>query len=70
MLEAAVEPGFFGTASFSMADCFILPILNSTNRWEEGEEAIASSPKLAAYFTQMQERASFQSTAPQDNDNG
>ena len=64
MLEAAVEPGFFGTSSFSMADCFILPILNSTNRWEEGEEAIASSPKLAAYFTQMQERASFQSTAP------
>ena len=64
MLEAAVEPGFFGTSSFSMADCFILPILNSTNLWEEGKEAIASSPKLAAYFTQMQERASFQSTAP------
>ncbi len=64
MLEAAVEPGFFGTASFSMADCFILPILNSTNLWDEGEEAIAGSPKLAAYFARMQERASFQSTAP------
>ena len=63
MLEAAVEPGFFGSASFSMADCFVIPILNATNMWEEGKEAIANSPKLNNYFTKMQERPSFQATA-------
>ncbi|MEE2689511.1 MAG: glutathione S-transferase family protein [Pseudomonadota bacterium] len=63
-LETAVETGFFGTASFSMADCFILPILNATNLWEEGQEAIASSPKLAEYFRLMQKRPSFEATAP------
>ncbi|MEC7807422.1 MAG: glutathione S-transferase domain-containing protein, partial [Pseudomonadota bacterium] len=63
-LETAVETGFFGTALFSMADCFILPILNATNLWEEGQEAIASSPKLAEYFRLMQKRPSFEATAP------
>ena len=63
-LETAVGSGYFGTASFSMADCFILPILNATNLWEEGQEAIAGSPKLAEYFRSMQERPSFKATAP------
>lgn len=64
MLEAAVENGCFGTGSFSMADCFVLPILNATNMWDEGKEAIAGSPKLNAYFTAMQDRDSFKATAP------
>ena len=63
MLEAAVEPGFLGSSSFSMADCFVIPILNATNMWEEGKGAIANSPKLNNYFTKMQERPSFQATA-------
>ena len=63
MLEAAVGPGCFGSASFSMADCFVIPILNATNMWEEGKDAIANSPKLNDYFRKMQERPSFQATA-------
>ena len=63
MLESAVEPGCFGTSSFSMADCFVMPILNATNMFDEGKEAIANSPKLNDYFAKMQERVSFQATA-------
>lgn len=63
MLESAVEPGCFGTSSFSMADCFVMPILNATNMFNEGKEAIANSPKLNDYFAEMQERLSFQATA-------
>jgi glutathione S-transferase len=62
-LEAAVADGFFGTAAFSMADCFLLPILNATNNFEEGKAAIAGAPNLSAYFTKMQERESFKATA-------
>ncbi len=64
MLEDAASAGCFGTASFSMADCFVMPILNATNMWEEGKEAIANSPKLNAYFTKNQDRESFKATAP------
>jgi glutathione S-transferase len=62
-LEAAVAGGYFGTDSFSMADCFILPILSATNLWEEGKAAIAGAPGLAAYFDRMQDRPSFKATA-------
>ncbi len=44
MLEAAVADGYFGGAAFSMADCFIAPILNAVNMFPEGKEAIAGSP--------------------------
>lgn len=64
MLEEAASEGCFGTASFSMADCFIMPILNATNMFEEGKGAIANSPKLNAYFTKMQDRESFKATMP------
>jgi glutathione S-transferase len=64
MLEDAVSAGCFGTASFSMADCFVMPILHATNIWDEGKEAIANSPKLNDYFTKYQDRESFKATAP------
>lgn len=63
MLEAAVAGGYFGGSEFSMADCFIAPILNATSNFPEGKEAIAGSPGVAAYFAKMQERASFKATA-------
>jgi glutathione S-transferase len=64
MLEDAASAGCFGTASFSMADCFVMPILHATNIWDEGKEAIANSPKLNDYFTKNQDRESFKATAP------
>ena len=63
-LESAVDDGCFGTAFFSMADCFLMPILNATSRFQEGKDAIVASPKLNKYFTQMQERESFKATTP------
>ena len=63
MLEAAVADGYFGCSEFSMADCFIAPILNAVSNFPEGKEAITGSPGVAAYFAKMQERPSFQATA-------
>ena len=63
MLEAAVAPGYFGSAEFSAADCFITPILNAVGNFPEGKEARDGCPALTAYFEKMQERASFQATA-------
>jgi glutathione S-transferase len=63
MLEAAVADGYFGGSEFSMADCFIVPILNATSNFPEGKVAIAGSPTLAAYFARMQQRPSFVATA-------
>lgn len=63
-LEAAVAGGFLGGSAFSMADCFIAPILNATSLFAEGKEAIAGSPGVAAYFAKMQARPSFVATAP------
>lgn len=63
MLESAVADGYFGTDAFSMADCFVMPILNATNNFEEGKDAIAGSPGLNDYFTRMQDRPSFKDTA-------
>lgn len=62
-LDAAVAGGYFGGTEFSMADCFIAPILNAVNLFPEGKEALAGSPALAAYFAKMQARPSFAATA-------
>lgn len=62
-LEAAVAPGFFGTGSFSMADCFLMPILAATQNFPEGKEQIGGSAALKGYFDRIAERPSFQKTA-------
>jgi glutathione S-transferase len=64
MLEKAVAPGYLGTASFSMADCFLVPILNAIQLFPEGEEAFGNSETLKTYFDRVTERASFIDTTP------
>ncbi|MBT5107796.1 MAG: glutathione S-transferase family protein [Rhodospirillaceae bacterium] len=64
MLEAAVAPGFLGSDSFSMADCFLVPILSAARSFPEGEAALAGSPALTAYFEKIAARPSFVDTAP------
>ena len=64
MLEAAVAPGFLGTEAFSMADCFLVPILAATRNFPEGEAQLEGSAGLKAYFERIAERASFVETAP------
>lgn len=62
-LEAAVAPGYFGTEAFSMADCFLMPILAATQLFPEGKEQIGASSALKGYFDRMAERPSFANTA-------
>jgi glutathione S-transferase len=64
MLDDAVAGGFLGGDEFSMADCFLTPILDSTRQFPEGERHLAESAALAAYFERMTQRPSFVETAP------
>ncbi len=64
MLEKAVAPGYLGTASFSMADCFLVPILNAIQLFPEGKEFFEGSDALKAYFGRVTKRASFIDTTP------
>ena len=63
MLETAVAPGFLGSGSFSMADCFLVPILAAVRNFSEGEAALAGSSVLTAYFKKIAARPSFVETA-------
>jgi glutathione S-transferase len=63
MLNDGVAPGFLGSDSFTMADCFLMPILASTSRFPEGKESLEAAPALKAYFDRLSERPSFAETA-------
>ena len=62
MIENAVSGDYCGTDSFSMADCFVTPILNATNMFPEGQQAIENSATIKSYFLRMCERQSFKNT--------
>lgn len=64
MLADAVSGGYFGTDAFSMADCFLAPILTAADNFPEGRKAIAESPAVAGYLARVQARDSFKATAP------
>ena len=64
ILDEAVKSGFYGSDSFSMADCFLLPILNSVQRYPEGKDAVESAAHVSAYFNAHSERSSFVETTP------
>ncbi len=64
ILEAAVAPGFLGGEAFSMADCFLAPILAAVRNFPEGAEQLGGSEALDAYFERIAERASFTASAP------
>jgi glutathione S-transferase len=63
MIGNALAGGYFGTDAFSMADCFLAPILGATNRFPEGAAAIADNAAVRDYFAMIQERPSFKATA-------
>jgi glutathione S-transferase len=63
MLDAAVADGFIAGADFSLADCFLAPMLAAVSNFPEGKEAIEANPNLKAYFERMSARESFQNTA-------
>ncbi len=63
-LEEAVRPGFLGSETFSIADCFIAPILAYVSMFPEGKQHLEQSPALSAYFGRISARASFAATVP------
>ncbi|MBT6275078.1 MAG: glutathione S-transferase family protein [Chromatiales bacterium] len=64
MLDKAVKGGYLGGDTFSIADCYLTPILFSVQRFPEGKEAVANSAALTKYFETMSARPSFVATAP------
>lgn len=63
MLDEGVAPGCLGSEDFTMADCFLMPILAATARYPEGKEGLEGAPRLKAYFDRLSERPSFVETA-------
>ena len=64
-LDEATEGGFLAGSSFSLADCFLMPILGGAQTFPEGQEAFDASPNLKAYFEAHARRPSFANTALQ-----
>lgn len=63
MLNDAVAPGYLGSETFSMADCFLMPILAGAQMFPEGKEHLDGSAALKAYYDKVAERPSFVETA-------
>lgn len=63
VLDKATEGGFLAGDGFTMADCFLMPILGGAQMFPEGKEAFEASPNLKAYFETHAKRPSFADTA-------
>ena len=63
MLDAGVGDGYLGGDSFTMADCFLMPILFSAQNFPEGKSFLEQSPALKAYYDRIARRPSFIETA-------
>ncbi|NKC14243.1 MAG: hypothetical protein GKR94_19295 [Gammaproteobacteria bacterium] len=64
MLDAAVADGFVGSPSFTVADCYLAPIMAAVQLFPEGKEAVANSANLTRYFETVSARDSFIATQP------
>jgi len=58
-LDQAVAQGYLGTDAFSMADCFLVPMLAAAQNFPEGKEHLDGSAQLKGYFGRIAERPSF-----------
>ncbi len=63
MLDSGVGDGYLGGDSFTMADCFLMPILFSAQNFPEGKSFLEQSPALKAYYDRIAQRPSFIETA-------
>lgn len=63
VLDEAVSSGYFGSGDFSMADCFLMPIISYGQLFPEGKEALESTNHLISYFDKLSQRPSFINTA-------
>jgi glutathione S-transferase len=63
-LNDAVSGGYVVGDTFSMADCFIMPMLAVAQMFPEGKAAMAEHAALKEYFERVGARESFVATAP------
>ena len=63
-LGEAVSGGYVAGDSFTMADCFITPMLAVVQMFPEGKAAMSEHTAVADYFARVAERESFTATAP------
>ena len=63
-LNDAVSAGYMVGDAFSMADCFVMPMLAVAQMFPEGKAAMDEHPALQAYFERVAARESFVATAP------
>jgi len=61
-LEAAVEAGCLGGDKFTMADCFLMPMIASMPKFPESREYYEASPNLQAYFAHHSQRPCYAET--------
>ena len=64
MLNAALVDGYLGSTEFSIADCFLAPILAATQLFPEGQQAVTDHANVAAYCERISARECFVVTAP------
>ncbi|MEM7253393.1 MAG: glutathione S-transferase family protein [Pseudomonadota bacterium] len=64
MIEGAMGDGYFGSGQFSLADCFLIPILAGLANFPEGKEQLDASSTVTDYVARMNERESVKSTTP------
>ncbi|MDC1311888.1 glutathione S-transferase family protein [Burkholderiales bacterium] len=62
VLDEAVSSGYFGSDEFSMADCFLMPIIYYGQMFPEGKAALESAKNLKVYYEKLSQRPSFIST--------
>lgn len=64
MLGDAIGSDYFGTKQFSLADCFLIPMLDGVKNFPEGKEHLDKSPAVKDYLARVNERDSVAKTAP------
>jgi glutathione S-transferase len=62
--QAVARTGYLAGDSFSLADIYLMPVLEVAQRAPEGKEMVQSAKHLAAYFARHAERPSYRASFP------
>ncbi|MEM8986260.1 MAG: glutathione S-transferase family protein [Pseudomonadota bacterium] len=64
LLETAIADGVFRTDRFTIADAFLLPMLDYVRGFPEGQDALGANPKLSAYLESWLNDKDVKDTTP------
>lgn len=62
--KAVARTGYLVGDGFSLADIYLMPVLEVVQRAREGNEMVQSAKSLAAYFARHAERPSYRASFP------